>query len=218
MKTNQTWKVMLIAAGPAALVCAGLGVVEFSDSRSLLIDMVGAYPVVLLAFLPGIPVLAFTLMRAFPCASRQPTGARVRAGWLAASWVAPWWHAGAVHLFLGKPLFDWQLVAEHSAILWFVTACGWLCVSSRPVAIKRQPGLEKSQPRHPLTAGPKPARDAMNEPGDTWLQPAGVPRLAALRRDFAASEANCEDWEWNTSMNDPNRRQPVAALAMKSAG
>lgn len=217
MRTNQTWKVMLIAAGPAALACAGLGVVEFSDSRSLLIDMIGAYPVVLLAFLPGIPVLAFTLIRAFPCASHKSSEARVRMGWLAASWVAPWWHAGAVHLFLGKPLFDWQLVAEHSAILWFVTACGWLCVSRRPLASKREAGLEKSEPRRPLSAGPKPARESMNEPGDAWLQPAGV-RLAALRQDFAAAEANCEDWEWNTNMTDPNRRQRRSGIVMKSAG
>lgn len=157
----QTWKVILIAAVPGALACAALGIVEFSDRQSLTADLLGAYPVALLAFLPGIPVLAMTVVRALPPREWSRDGRRVRPGWLVLSWFAPWWHVGAAAiamraLHVATPI-QWSLVGRHSVCLWFVTVCGWLCVSSRPqrkrVGVFTAASTSLATPRPPTAAG-----------------------------------------------------------------
>jgi hypothetical protein len=134
--TTHTWKAILIAAGPGVIACAILGVAEHGGEHSLVVDALGAYPLTLLLFLPGIPVLAWAVVRAFPPRDWSRDGRRVRPAWLVASWFAPWWHVGAVRFGLWSigavsPV-NWRIVAQHSVCLWFVTVCGWLCTSSRP--------------------------------------------------------------------------------------
>lgn len=198
MKTTQTWTVMLIAAGPATLACAALGVIEYSTGHTLLIDLVGAYPAALMAFLPGIPVLAWTLKRAFPCATAGKVTSRVRPAWLVASWFAPWWHVAALELLLQSPLFEWQLVAKHSAVMWFVTAAGWICLSTRPRVRKPDAVPMKDDVLQPVVATKKSERSKYNEPEDTSWMSAGAPfQIPEVRPTFCLQEKPIEETTWN---------------------
>ena len=137
--TSRFWKTTLFAAGPGVLACAAMGVVEYSDHESLVIDLVGAYPLVLLVFLPSIPVLAWTLNGAFPDRARGVRSANVRVGWLLASWLAPYWHilaADGVLRALAQPTpVRWAVILRYSACLWFVAAVGRVCTTDRPTVV-----------------------------------------------------------------------------------
>lgn len=129
MANSDDYRATLLALGPGLISCAVMGVVEFGGEGFALLNLIFAYALALLIFLPGLPMLGYCLARASP-RRLEPVIGRVRMMWLVLSLAALTWHIVVLdisfRLWRIQSPVTWPLVIRYDACVWLTTAGLWV--------------------------------------------------------------------------------------------
>jgi hypothetical protein len=122
-RPSDSYTALLVVLGPGLFACALMAVTEAGGGLFLLDGLVTGYAVALLAFLPGLPLLAGCVIRAVP--RDGPS----RPGWLLLAPLAQVWHVvlfdGCCRCWGGGSPVDWPLVVRYAGALSLTAAASW---------------------------------------------------------------------------------------------
>ena len=142
MRYSNEYVISLLAAGPGvictSLVAIGLCVPK-DDAFAIaaaLASVLAAYPLVLLAVAPGIPVLAIAISRLMPDPFHRPA----QLAWLPVVTIAAMWHVVLIAMVTrGEASVPWWLVVPCAAVWTLSTVLFWIVAQRRRT--KRSSGL-----------------------------------------------------------------------------